>query len=162
MSRTTGASQIRSLWDRLSPMPGGKWIFSRVLGRIIPYTGSIRPRVEKLEPGFARIALKDTRRVRNHLNSIHAIALANLAEVTSGLAMHYDLPAELRAILTGLDIEYVKKARGLLHSEARVDLPPISENTELTVKSVIRDADGDEVATATARWLVGPRDERKR
>lgn len=156
----SAASQIRSLWDRLSPLPGGRRLFSRLLGRMIPYTGSIRPRVEQLGPGYAQVSLADRRRVRNHLDSVHAIALANLAEVTSGLAMHYDLPADTRAILTGLDIEYVKKARGRLIAEAHAELPPITESIDFRVKSIVTDESGDEVAIAEARWRVGPKEPR--
>ena len=65
---TQGASQaaarLRSAWRLLSPLPGGRTAFSVLLGILIPYTGSIRPHVLDLEPGFARIAMRDRRRVR--------------------------------------------------------------------------------------------------
>jgi len=65
----------------------GSVVFSRILGLTIPYTGSIKAHVELLEPGHAIVFMKDRRCVRNHLDSIHAIALANLAELSTGLAM---------------------------------------------------------------------------
>ncbi|CAN5787161.1 hypothetical protein BH23GEM6_BH23GEM6_01030 [soil metagenome] len=148
---------IRSLWDRLGSLPGGKRLFSIILGRMAPYTGSVRPRVEELGSGYARVSMKDRKAVRNHLRSVHAIALMNLAEVSSGLALLYGLPGDARAILTGLSIEYLKKARGTLTAEARVEVPSSSEEREYQFQSIIRNADGEVVAVATAKWLVGPR-----
>jgi acyl-coenzyme A thioesterase PaaI-like protein len=150
---------IRSLWDRTHRLPLGRTLFSVLLGRMAPYTGSIRPRVLDLHEGYAQVAMADRRRVRNHLRSIHAIALMNLAEATSGLALHYALPGHARAILTGLSIEYQKKARGTLTAEARAPVPEGREREELELETLVRDGSGDIVARAIARWLVGPREE---
>ena len=151
-------TQIRSLWHRFRRLPGGKRLFSAALGRLAPYTGTISPRVEELREGYARVAMRDRRAVRNHLRSVHAIALMNLAEVTSGLALTYALPADARAILTGLSIDFLKKARGTLTAEASLEPPQSSERREYEFESRIRDEVGDLVAIARARWLVGPRE----
>src|SRR6266478_5548643 len=93
--------RVRSLWRRLSGLPGGKALFSVLFGKMAPYTGRLGARVETLEPGFCRVSLRDRRAVRNHLNSIHAMALANLAEAASGLAVVAALPQGVQGIVTG-------------------------------------------------------------
>jgi len=150
---------VQANWDRLARLPRGNRIFSRVLGWLAPYTGTIRPEVLELRSGYARVRMRDRRAVRNHLRSVHAVALMNLAESASGLALMYGLPADARAILTGLSIEYLKKARGTLTAEAELEPPRTSERAEHEFESVIRDEAGDVVARARARWLVGPREE---
>lgn len=147
---------IKSAYENLSKLPYGKYWFSKMIGFAVPYTGSISPRVEKVEPGFARIAMADYRCVRNHLNSIHAAALMNLGEAASGLALNFQLPAKSKAILTELKMEYFKKARGSLYAEGRCDVPSSNERKAYVATADIYDASNTLVAKATATWLVGP------
>lgn len=149
-------SRIRSLWGSMARLPGGARLFSAVLGRMAPYSGSIRPLVRELRPGYARVEMRDRRGVRNHLRSVHAVAVANLAELASGLALNVGLPTDARAILVSLSVEYLKKARGALTAEAEVDLPLTNERRECAFESVVRDGEGEVVARAAARWLIGP------
>jgi len=151
------SSSILRRWERMRGRPGGKLLFSVGVGRMARYTGTIRPRVEELRPGYARVRMRDRPAVRNHLHSVHAIALMNLAEVTSGLAMLAGMPDDARAIITNLAIEYKKKARGPLEAECSTTPPSTIERREYLLEAVVRDAAGDEVARATARWLVGPK-----
>jgi acyl-coenzyme A thioesterase PaaI-like protein len=123
---------------------------------MIPYTGSIHPLVLELRPGYARVQMRDRRAVRNHLRSIHAIALMNLGEVTTGLAMTLAMPDDARGIVTGLSMEYVKKARGLLTAECTAPAFDATVSAQHDFRADIVDESGDVVARATAHWLVGP------
>jgi len=149
-------TRVRALWARLRPLPGGRRLFSWLLRWMVPYSGTVRPLVLELEAGFARARIADRRGVRNHLNSVHAIALANVAELVSGLAMTVGLPDGVRGIVTALSIRYLKKARGPLVAEARFTIPAVSVEAEHDFESVVTDAAGDVVARATVTWRLGP------
>ena len=79
--------KVFKLWNTLSTTSLGKSFFSFLISFVNPYTGSLGARVEIFDKGHAEVSLKDYKKNRNHLNSIHAIALTNLGEFTSGLAV---------------------------------------------------------------------------
>jgi acyl-coenzyme A thioesterase PaaI-like protein len=153
---TTDPGQMMlQMWERTRRLPLGTQLFSWLLGRRVPYSESIGPVILELEPGHARISMADRPELRNHLHSIHAVAMANLGELTSGLAMITALPAGVRAIVVSLHTDYLKKARGTLIAESRVTLPAIHGDLEHVVEAEIRDAALDVVARATVRWRLG-------
>lgn len=155
-TKVSPAAVLLQWWDRLKHRPGGEWLFARVLARGIPYTATIHPRVLVIEKGYARVEVADRRRIRNHLNSIHAIAIANLGELSGGLAMTATLPPDVRGILIGLQVEYKKKARGKLMAEARCEVPAVTAPIDYRLTSRVTDTTGDEVATVTATWRLSP------
>jgi acyl-coenzyme A thioesterase PaaI-like protein len=123
---------------------------------MVPYSGSVGPRIRVLEPGHAVVEISGRRSNRNHLGSVHAIALVNLAEITSGLAMMAGLPPTVRGIVTNLSMTYHKKARGTIRGVAHVTVPTVSADLDFDVRAECFDADGTLVATGNVRWRLGP------
>jgi acyl-coenzyme A thioesterase PaaI-like protein len=154
LKRFASPSSLKSLWGVLKAMPKGGVVMGRIIGQMAPYTGTIRPEILALEPGFARVRMNDARRVRNHLNSVHAIALMNLGEVSTGTAMLVSVPEGARAIITHLGMDYLKKARGPITAECTCEVPTTLERKEYEVTADLKNADGVVVARAHARWLV--------
>jgi acyl-coenzyme A thioesterase PaaI-like protein len=148
---------IRSAWDRLHGLPAGPRLFTRLIGLAAPYTATMGARVEQLQLGHAEVSLADRRAVRNHLACIHAIALANLAELTGNVALAYSLPDDARFIVAGIRLDYLKKARGTIRAVCDCPVPASSARTEYEVPVHLRDESGEEVVRATLRTLVGPK-----
>lgn len=146
--------RVLSLWRRLTPLPGGRWLFMRLMGRMVPYTGALGSRVEALTPGMARVSLRERRGVRNHLRSIHAVALVNLGEFASGLAVLTALPPGVRGIVTELCATYHAKARGRIVATCQADGPWDAGGTAVVVAH-LTDAGGTEVCTVRAHWTLG-------
>lgn len=153
---TSPGERVLGLWHTLSPLPFGPALFMFVFGRMVPYSGALGARVRSLEPGHVRLELPDRRGVRNHLNSIHAVALVNLGELASGLAMTTALPAGVRGIVLGINAAYVKKARGTLSVDTEVRVPEVREDTDFDVHAEIRDEANEPVARIIVRWRLGP------
>jgi acyl-coenzyme A thioesterase PaaI-like protein len=154
MTQAPGRTLLR-LWRRLRPWPGGQRLFALIFGLLVPYSGSVRPRIRVLEPGHAEVEIRDRRAIRQHLGSIHAIALMNVAEQTTGLAMLTGLPDGVRGIVTHVSMEYLKKARGTIRAVCHVTVPTITADTEFDVAAECLDRQGDVVARATVRWRLG-------
>jgi acyl-coenzyme A thioesterase PaaI-like protein len=154
-------AQLLANWQRLRSLPFGNRLFSWAVGKTAPYTGSVGGVYTHVEPGYARVVLDERRAIRNHLASIHAVALVNLAEMTSGVALMTALPPGVRGIVTGLSIEYRKKARGRLVCETRAPLSNdiasgLADSITHDVQATITDAAGDIVAVATVHWRLSP------
>ncbi len=146
---------LKAVWAQLKNVPGGGVLMGRVIGTMAPYTGTIKPEIVALEPGFSKIRLRDRRAVRNHLSSIHAIALMNLGEVATGTAVLFSIPDDARGIIVHLGMDYLKKARGTLTAECTCPIITSMEKRQCEVTADIKNEAGEVVARAHARWQVG-------
>ncbi|MCX6131411.1 MAG: DUF4442 domain-containing protein [Proteobacteria bacterium] len=144
-------------WDKMQAVPGGKQMYSYLIGRYAPYSGTIKALVEDLSAGQSRVTLRDTPAIRNHLQSIHAIALANFAEITGNIALSYSMPPDARFIVSKIEIEYLKKARGTLTGLCKCPIPTSNAKQNYLVPVEIFNAADELVCQATLHSLIGPK-----
>jgi acyl-coenzyme A thioesterase PaaI-like protein len=112
------------LFQRLGGSAVGRWLFARGVCGQAPYFGSIAPLIDELAPGRCVVRVRDRRAVRNHLGTVHAIALCNAAELAGGLATDAGIADHQRWIPKGMSVRYLHKARGTLIAIATVAVPP--------------------------------------
>ena len=156
MSETAGMPPLLRLWRRSQGWPLGGWLFSRAVCWKAPYFGSIAPRITRLEPGLCEARIDDRRAVHNHIGTVHAIALCNLAEMCAGLMTDASLPRGMRWIPKGMTVRYLKQARGTMSGSARPDIAIVAAAAgyDLPVLVEVRDPAGEVVFDARiAMWL---------
>lgn len=147
------------LYRRFAAWPAGRWLFSRAVCFKAPYFGTIHPTIVVLEPGRCEVRMPHRRGVQNHLGSVHAIALCNLAELCAGVMTDASLPAGMRWIPKGMTVHYLKKAMGPQHGVAtpRIPLLAAAAGYELPVDVEVRDTAGELVFRAEVTMWVSPK-----
>lgn len=150
---------ILELYTKLTDKPLGKWLFAKLVCWKAPYFASITPRIESLKPGRGVASIAHRRRVTNHIGTVHAIALCNLAEFIGGLTCEVSIPSSMRWIPKGMDVRYLKKAIGRMRATATPAFPPhaADDGYELPFDVVIEDPQGGAVLRAVIAMWISPR-----
>ena len=153
------ANKTLALYERVRRWPAGHWLFTSAICFKAPYFGSISPLIEVLEPGRCVARLRRHRGITNHIGSVHAIAMCNLAELVGGMMTEVSLPDSMRWIPKGMTVEYVKKAMDTIRGVATPAIPIVaaSDGYELPVDVVLTDHAGDVVFRATISMWMSPR-----
>lgn len=127
------------IYRKLEGLPLGKTIFSKLVCFKAPYFFSIRPRFTRLEPGACEIRMKKRRAVTNHIGSVHAIAMCNLAELAAGTMVEVSLPSHMRWIPKGMTVSYDKIAGTDLTAACRIDLSRLEQEGDCPVRVEVTD-----------------------
>lgn len=145
------------LEQRLAPLRGLPALLQQrlaayLIGRAVPFVGTGGVRVRALGRERVELELPLRRRVANHLGSVHAAALALLAETTGGLAFAMHLPAHRTPVVKRMDIAYRRIAKGGLCARASVPAEALrslhaDEQGELLLPIEVTDELGGDLVT---------------
>jgi acyl-coenzyme A thioesterase PaaI-like protein len=150
---------LLATYNKMIRWPLGHWLFTRAVCFKAPYFGSISPRFTLLENGRCEATIPDRRAVHNHIGTVHAIALCNMAELAGGMMTEVSLPDSMRWIPKGMTVEYAKKAVGTMRAVATPAIPVVQsdEGYALPVHVVVTDPEGDTVFRATISMWLSPK-----
>lgn len=152
-------AQAMRLWRRLGGSAAGRRLFTRIVCFKAPYFASISPLLLRLEAGLCEAELRQRRRVQNHIGTVHAIALCNLAELCAGLVTDVSIPADMRWIPKDMTVRYLRKATGRITASARpaTELRSSPEPYDATIAVTLTDDAGEAVASADIHMWLSPR-----
>ncbi len=139
---------VLTIYNKCAKFPLGKRLFSRLVCFKAPYFRSIRPHFEELKPGYCRIRIKKRRAVTNHLKSVHAIAMCNMAELAGGTMVEASLPKTMRWIPKGMSVAYKKIARTDLVASCEIPPDRLDVPGDCPVEVTVKDMNDQIVFTA--------------
>lgn len=138
-------------FKQIERMPGGTRLFTQFVCRTAPYFLTIKPHLEALDAGYARATMRKRRSVQNHIGTVHAIAMCNLAELVGGLMTEVSIPDTARWLPTGMRVEYIAKAKTNLTAVADGSEIDWQNAGELDVPIAVTDTDDNVVFRA---WIT--------
>ena len=128
---------LNSILDKAKNSSFYLFLLNLVLRRIIPYNAPHRLKVEKVNDESLEVSIPFIRKNKNHINGIHACALATLCEYISGLSLARALPPEnYRLILQTIHVDYHYQGKTKLHTRFGID-----EKELMEIKSTIKEKD---------------------
>ncbi|MDY0131656.1 MAG: hotdog fold domain-containing protein [Desulforegulaceae bacterium] len=135
----------------------GNEAFTKMLTEFAPYFGTIDPMFVELKPGYAEVLLPNSKKVHNHLGTVHAIAMCNAAELAAGTMTEASIPETNRWIPVEMTVKY--------HAKAKTDLKTIADGTkidwektgEIKVPVTTYDENGKIVFSAEITMNVSPK-----
>ncbi|MGH3450349.1 MAG: hotdog fold domain-containing protein [Haloechinothrix sp.] len=147
------------LWNRMTSVPGGRALFSAAISMRVPYFSTVVPTVQDMRPGKCEVTAPKWFGVYNHIQTFHAIATCNLAEIAMGMLAEATVPATHRWLPKGMTVSYVAKAETGLRAVA--ELPEIpefgDEGFELPVPVTIYDKHAKPVTEAVITIWITPK-----
>ncbi len=104
-------SRVVDLYEKSHAIPlVGDRLFSFAFSQVAPYFWTIRPRFTVIEANHAEVVIPKRRGVKNHIGTVHAIALCNGLEAAMGVLAEASIPSDKRWIPKGMEVSYTAKA----------------------------------------------------
>lgn len=137
-------------------------LLSLLFASQVRFAGTVRVRINSLTQQQACLTLRDRNRVRNHVGSIHAAAMALLAESATGFLVGMSVPDTHLLLIKTLRVDYKKRAIGSLRAVATLTTEQLSAvatqpRGEVTVQVEVTDESGQSPIACEMIWAWLPR-----
>jgi len=157
-------NQLAKIVEKLNSKP--KWLRGRLLdfalGSTIKFIGTAGLHCEELSEQRSVFSLKNRKKVRNHIGTVHAAATSLLAETASGMALGMNIPDDKVPLLKTMHINYVKRSTGNLIAAATITQQQIEqlhreEKGDMVIAVVVTDDADIEPVECLMTWAWIPK-----
>jgi hypothetical protein len=149
---------VLDMYDRAAKLPVlGSGAFSLAFALKAPYFLTIAPTLVVLRPNHAEVRVRKWWGVQNHIGTVHVIAVANGLEMAMGALAEATIPAQLRWIPKGMELEYLALADSTLLATADTDPEDWQQPGDVPVRVQATRTDGTVVVRGVIRLHVSER-----
>jgi acyl-coenzyme A thioesterase PaaI-like protein len=150
---------LRKFVDKVNTYPS--WLSAKLMTWVFRYkvklAGTTGIEVLQTDGKTATYRQKNKRKAQNHIGSVHAAAMALLAESCTGFIVGINLPGDKLPLIKRMDLNYVKRATGDMTAVAsltdeQIALMQTAEKGEVNVKVNVTDATGIEPIECEMIW----------
>lgn len=146
------------MYDRAAKLPVlGRGAFSLAFALKAPYFLTIAPTLVVLRPNHAEVRVRKWWGVQNHIGTVHVIAVANGLEMAMGALAEATIPAQLRWIPKGMELEYLALADSTLLATADTEPEDWQQPGDVPVRVQATRTDGTVVVRGVIRLHVSER-----
>jgi len=143
------------------------WVRNKVMGRAVPFTGTAGLNYVQLTPERVEVAVANVRRVQNHIEGVHAAAMALLAETATGMVVGMNVRDDCLPLCKTLHIDFKRRAQGSLRavatlSDAQRTLMQQSDKGEVNVTVQVSDESGEQPIQCEFIWAWIPTPPKKK
>ena len=126
------------------------------------FAGTAGTKVLKLTPNECIIVMPNKKKAQNHIGSVHAAAMALMAESATGFITGLSVPDSRILVIRSMELEYIRRATGDMKAVSSFTDEQIAyiKNTEkgdIEVPVVMTDSTGTETVKARMVWAWTPK-----
>jgi acyl-coenzyme A thioesterase PaaI-like protein len=150
---------LRTFVDKVNQYPN--WLSAMLMTRVFRFkvklAGTTGIEILRTDGKTATFRQKNRRKAQNHIGSVHAAAMALLAESCTGFIVGINLPGDKLPLIKRMDLNYVKRATGDMTAVAsltdeQIALMQSTEKGEVKVKVTVTDETGIEPLVCEMIW----------
>jgi hypothetical protein len=140
------------------------WILNYALGYAIPFNRPHKIKITTVHDDGISVRLPYRRKNLNHLKSIHACALATMAEYSSGISLVTTIGTGFRLIMKNISVTYHYQAKMDVISTTKFDkklldekihTPLLSSDAVLFENTIeVHDLMTNHICTAVVLWQI--------
>ena len=158
------SNPLRKFVDKINhyPEPISAFLMTKVFRHKVKLAGTTSIEVLATDGLHVKFRLKNRKKVQNHIGSVHAAAMALLAESATGFIVGINLPSDKLPLIKCMNLNYVKRATGDMTAVAtltheQVALLSQQDKGEINVHIKVTDANGIEPVECEMIWAWVPK-----